>query len=76
MPLTVSELRALAGKAGSVEALVAPRRRAEAEGLRGDALLGWLAADGRRVRRPIVEVGGELTLGFTEETRNKLDQLL
>lgn len=75
-PLSVAELRALAGKAGSVEALVAPKRRGEAEGKAGDVLLRWLAEDGGRVRRPIVEVGPALTLGFTEETRKKLDELL
>jgi arsenate reductase-like glutaredoxin family protein len=75
-PLSKDELRALAKKAGGLEQLVAPKRRAEAEGLSGDKLLSWLAADGGRVRRPIVEVGGELTLGFTEETRQKLEKLL
>jgi hypothetical protein len=28
------------------------------------------------VRRPIVEVDGEVTLGFTESTRTRLDELL
>jgi len=75
-PLTAAELRALARRAGGAENLVAPKRRAEAEGLSGEKLITWLAADGGRVRRPIVEVGGELTLGFTEETRSRLTELL
>jgi arsenate reductase-like glutaredoxin family protein len=75
-PLSPAELRALAKKAGGLEHLVAPKRRAEAEGLSGEKLLAWLAADGGRVRRPIVEVGGELTLGFAEEAREKLEKLL
>jgi hypothetical protein len=29
-----------------------------------------------RVRRPIVEAGSALTLGFTEETRRTLDEVL
>ncbi len=75
-PLTAAELRALAKKAGGASELVAPKRRAEAEGLSGEKLIAWLAADGGRVRRPIIEVGGELTLGFTEETRQRLSELL
>ena len=55
---------------------MAPKRRAEAESLDGEKLLAWLAADGGRVRRPIIEVDGELTLGFTEATRARLDELL
>jgi arsenate reductase len=75
-PLSQAELRALAKKAGGLEHLVAPKRRAEAERLSGDKLLAWLAADGGRVRRPIVEVGGELTLGFAEDARQKLEKIL
>ena len=48
----------MAKKAGGAEQLVAPKRRAEAEGLSGEKLIAWLAGDGARVRRPIVEVGG------------------
>jgi arsenate reductase-like glutaredoxin family protein len=75
-PLTAAELRALAKKAGGAEELIAPKRRKEAAGLSGDALLQWLSEDGGRVRRPIIESGATLTLGFTEETRRKLDETL
>ena len=75
-PLTLAELSALAKKAGGPEQLVAPKRRAEAAGLGGKALLSWLAEDGARVRRPIIEAGGTLTLGFTEETRRTLEDAL
>ncbi len=75
-PLTVAELTALAAKAGGAENLVAPKRRAEAEGLGGKKLIQWLAEDGGRVRRPIIEAGGTLTLGFTEETRRELEEAL
>ena len=75
-PLSVSELRALAKKAGGAEQLVAPKRRAEAAGLSGDKLLAWLAEDGGRVRRPIIEAGGTLTLGFTDQTRRALEEAL
>src|SRR5438105_14780907 len=75
-PLSVAELRALAKKAGGAEQLVAPKRRAEAEGLSGEKLLAWLAEDGGRVRRPIVEVGRTLTLGFTDQARQALEDAL
>jgi arsenate reductase-like glutaredoxin family protein len=75
-PLDAAELRALAKKAGGAEQLVAPKRRAEAEGLSGEKLIAWLAGDGGRVRRPIIEVGGELTLGFAADAQEKLSKLL
>jgi len=75
-PLTASELRVLAAKAGGAEQLVAPKRRADAEGLSGEKLIAWLAEDGARVRRPIIEAGGELTLGFAADAQEKLQRLL
>jgi len=56
--------------------LVAPKRRAEAEGLSGDKLIAWLAEDGGRVRRPIIDTGGVLTLGFAADAREALDKVL
>jgi arsenate reductase-like glutaredoxin family protein len=75
-PLNAAELRALAKKAGGVEQLVAPKRRKEAEGLSGEKLIAWLAEDGGRVRRPIIDVDGELTLGFAADAQEKLERLL
>ena len=71
-PLSVAELRALAKKAGGAEALVAPKRRGEAEELSADQLLTWLSEDGGRVRRPIIEVGKKLVLGFAADARAAL----
>src|SRR5919202_5292710 len=70
-PLSADELRRLASRVGGVDELVAPKRRAEAEGLHGEKLLRWLAEDGARLRRPIVVTGGKVTLGFTEATRRE-----
>ena len=75
-PLDAAELRALAKKAGGAEQLVAPKRRKEAEGLSGEKLIAWLAEDGGRVRRPIIEVDGDLTLGFAADAQEKLERLL
>jgi arsenate reductase-like glutaredoxin family protein len=75
-PLNVDELRQLASRVGGVDELVAPKRRAEAEGLHGEKLLRWLAADGARVRRPIVVTGAKVTLGFSESAREDLEGAL
>ena len=76
-PLTVRELKDLAQRAsGGAADLVAPKRRAEAEGLKGQALLEWLAADGGRVRRPIIDTGKQITLGFAAGVREELEAKL
>jgi arsenate reductase-like glutaredoxin family protein len=75
-PLSVEELRRLASRVGGVDELVAPKRRAEAEGLSGEKLLRWLAADGARVRRPIVVTGKKVTVGFAESARKELEESL
>jgi arsenate reductase-like glutaredoxin family protein len=72
-PLTVPELKKLAKRAGGPENLVAPKRRSEAEGLSGEKLIAWLAEDGGRVRRPIIDLGGnDLLLGFAADSKEKL----
>ena len=73
-PLTVDELRRLASRVGGAEHLIAPKRRAEADGLSGEKLLRWLAEDGARVRRPIVVTGKRTTLGFTDAVRADLEK--
>ena len=75
-PLSVEELRRLASRVGGVDELVAPKRRAEAEGLSGEKLLRWLAEDGARLRRPIVVTGTKVTLGFAEGARQELEKAL
>jgi arsenate reductase-like glutaredoxin family protein len=75
-PLTAAELKTLAKRVGGPEMLVAPKQRAEAEGLAGDKLLAWLAEDGRRLRRPIIDVGGKVLLGFTNNVREELEDEL
>lgn len=75
-PLTLDEVRRLAIQVGDARQLVAPKRRAEADGLGGDKLLAWLAADGARLRRPIIVAGKRVTLGFTAVTRDELDSAL
>ena len=75
-PLTEAELTALASRAGGAEHLIAPKRRSEAEGLTGKKLIKWLSEDGGRVRRPIIDVGGAITLGFAADAREALEKKL
>lgn len=75
-PLTVAELKAIATRAGGPEQLVAPKRREAAAGLGGEALYAWLASDGGNLRRPIIDLDGELYVGFSKETRATLEQKL
>ena len=62
----------LAKKVGGPAQLVAPKRRAEAEGLGDAELFAWLAADGNRLRRPIIDIGGEISLGFAASAREEV----
>jgi arsenate reductase-like glutaredoxin family protein len=75
-PLSASEIEELAKKVGGVEQLVAPKRRKEAEGLSGKKLVAWLAADGGRIRRPIVVAGKRTTVGFTADVKSELEKAL
>ena len=75
-PLTIDELTDLAARVGGPKELVAPKQRAEAEGLDGKKLLAWLAEDGGRVRRPIIITRRGVTLGFGPDARAALAKLL
>lgn len=76
-PLTVDELRTLAERSGGLRELVAPKRRKQADEVSDAELAAWLAADGGRVRRPIVVVADKaLTLGFTAAVREQLEAAL
>jgi arsenate reductase-like glutaredoxin family protein len=75
-PLSADEIRKLAAKVGGPTELVAPKRRAEAAGLDGEKLIAWLAADGARIRRPIVVAGRKITLGFNAAAQEELKKAL
>ena len=75
-PLTAAELQRLGKLAGGLRLLVAPKRRAEGDAVPDAKLAAWLAEDGGRVRRPIIETDGAVTLGFAADARAKLEGLL
>ena len=68
-PLTQPEIEKLAKRVGGARALVAPKRKKEAEEVPDAQLAAWLAEDGSRVRRPIIDTGKRVTLGFAADAR-------
>ena len=71
-PLTSAELREFAKRVGGPIELVAPKRRAEVEGLTSAQIIGYLAEDGNRVRRPIIDDGERVYLGFSMAVQAEL----
>jgi arsenate reductase-like glutaredoxin family protein len=76
-PLSAGELRALASRAeGGIRALVKPNNQKDIEGLSDAQVLRFLADNPNAVRRPIVDTGTRLTLGFRPDVRKALDEEL
>lgn len=71
-PLSVAEIRSLARRAGGVRELVAPTKRREVDGLTDPQIAAFLAEDPRRLRRPIIDTGTAIHLGFTAAVRGAL----
>lgn len=71
-PLTQAEIAALAKKAGGAVHLVAPTRRNEVAGMTAQQIVAYLAEDPKRFRRPIIDTGAALHLGFTKAVREAL----
>jgi arsenate reductase-like glutaredoxin family protein len=70
--LTPREIRALGRRAGGVRELVKPTARAEVAGMTDVQLVAWLAEDPKRFRRPIIDTGSAIHLGFTKTVRDAL----
>lgn len=73
-PLSEAEVRALGARLGGVKELIAPKRKAELEGLGEEALVRHLAANPNHVRRPLIDTGKQLTAGFTAAVRAALEK--
>lgn len=56
-----------------VAELVKPTARGEVEGMDEEGIVAWLAADPARLRRPIIDTGDRLLLGFTKAVRETLE---
>jgi arsenate reductase-like glutaredoxin family protein len=51
---------------------VKPTARAEVAGMTDAELVAWLAEDPKRFRRPIIDTGTTIHLGFTKTVRDAL----
>lgn len=71
-PLSLAELKALGKRVEDVRDLVKPINKKDVEGMSDAKVLDYLAANPNSVRRPIVDTGGSLTLGFTPKVREQL----
>lgn len=71
-PLSAAEITTLARRAGGAREMVAPTRRAEIEGLTDTQVVAYLAEDPRRLRRPIIDTGDQVHLGFSKRVREAL----
>lgn len=71
-PLSLAELSALAKRVEDVRDLVKPLNKSEVEGMKDKDILGYLAKNPNSVRRPIIDTGKLLTLGFTPAAREQL----
>lgn len=69
-------MKALASRVGDVRDLVKPLNKKDVEGMKDEEVLRYLAATPNSVRRPIVDTGGVLTLGFTPKVREQLSGVL
>ncbi|GAC1412812.1 MAG: hypothetical protein NVSMB57_08300 [Actinomycetota bacterium] len=70
--MTAREIAALAKRCGGPVNLVAPTRRGEVEGMSDRSIIEYLAEDPKRLRRPIIDTGTALHLGFTKPVRDAL----
>lgn len=70
--LTAKEITALGKRAGGVAELVKPTARGEVAGMTPARIAAWLAEDPARLRRPIIDTGRAIHLGFTKAVREAL----
>jgi arsenate reductase-like glutaredoxin family protein len=75
-PLTSAELKQIASRVGGIRELVKPLNRSETEKLSDAELVEHLAKNPNHVRRPIIDSGGEILLGFAAPQKTKLSELL
>jgi len=68
----LAEIRVLAKRAGGARELVKPTARAEVETMTDAQIAAWLAEDPKRLRRPIIDTGDAIYLGFSKAVRDAL----
>lgn len=73
--MSEEELRALSSRIGDARELVKPLNKKEVEGFSEEEILRYLAANPNSVRRPIIDTGERITLGFTPAVRTQLEAI-
>lgn len=76
VPLTKAELDALAKRVDDVRDLVKPLNKKDVEGLSDAEVIKYLVATPNSVRRPIIDTGDVLALGFTPAARALVEDAL
>lgn len=73
--LDANELASLARRAGGAVQLVGPTKRQQVEGMSDAQVIAFLLEDPSRIRRPIIDTGTSLLLGWSASTRQGLAEL-
>ncbi|MFP5225847.1 MAG: arsenate reductase family protein [Actinomycetota bacterium] len=72
-PLSVAEIKAMGNRVGGVVELVGPTKRREVEGMSDSQIIAWLREDPKRFRRPLIDLGDDVLLGFNAAVRTELE---
>jgi arsenate reductase-like glutaredoxin family protein len=70
--LTVAEINELGERAGGVASLVPAKQRDEVEGMTSEEITQYLAQDPSRIKRPIIDTGDQVYIGFNRTVQQQL----
>jgi arsenate reductase-like glutaredoxin family protein len=70
--LTFAEILELGGRLGGVAALLPGNRRDEVEGMSDEEIGRYLADDPSRIKRPIIDTGDHVYVGFSRAVQEEL----
>jgi arsenate reductase-like glutaredoxin family protein len=70
--LTLAEIVELGERAGGVAALVPAKQKDEIEGMSPDEISRYLADDPSRIKRPIIDTGDGVYIGFSRAVQEEL----
>lgn len=71
--LTEEEIVELGERAGGVASLVPAKQRNEVEGMSPEEITRYLAEDPSRIKRPIIDTGHHVYIGFNETVQQQLE---
>ncbi|HEX2258660.1 MAG TPA: ArsC/Spx/MgsR family protein [Actinomycetota bacterium] len=71
--LTEKEIVELGERAGGVASLVPRKQRDEVEGMSEEEITRYLAEDPSRIKRPIIDTGEHVYIGFSQTVQQQLE---